>query len=37
LAVDIETLHVHEVTAVSFSTIDHNVHWHTDERKKPKS
>lgn len=36
LAVDIETLHVHEVTAVNFSTVDHKVRWHTEERKKRK-
>jgi hypothetical protein len=33
LAVDIETLHVHEVTAVSFSTVDHKVHWYIEEQR----
>jgi hypothetical protein len=36
LAVSTLTLHVHEVKAVSFSTIDYKVSWHTVERKKPK-
>jgi RES domain-containing protein len=31
LAVDIQSLHVHEVKAVRFSTVDHKVAWHIEE------
>ena len=36
LAVSTSTLHVHEVKAVRFSTIDYKVSWHIAERKKLK-
>jgi hypothetical protein len=33
LAVDIQSLHIHEVQAVSFRTLDRHVTWHTVEQK----
>jgi hypothetical protein len=36
LAVDIKTLRVHGVTAVSVSTVNHKVQWDTEERKNRK-